>query len=81
MMPNGEIDIVVGEPDIAAPWFARHGREFIAQLKRHSAYAQEDFEQIERIAYKRGFTECMELAEFVIETQLEALSPPPRPRS
>ena len=53
--------------DIAGPWFQRHGRTFIAQLKRYAPYAREEFKQIERIGYRRPFDECLELAEFVIE--------------
>ena len=56
--------------DRAAPFFERHGREFIARLQKQSAYAREEFEQIERIGYKRGFDECLELAEMVVESQL-----------
>jgi hypothetical protein len=61
--------------DTAAPFFERHGRAFIAQLTKYADYAREEFEQIERIAYRRKFDDCMELAEFLIEAHLH------RPRS
>jgi hypothetical protein len=56
--------------DGAAPWLQRHGHAFIAQLKRYADYAREDFEQIERIAYKRSFDDCIELAEMLIEAHV-----------
>jgi predicted nucleotidyltransferase component of viral defense system len=56
--------------DKAAPYFARHGRSFLARLEAQSAYAREEFDQIDRIAYKRSFDECIELAGLVIETHL-----------
>jgi len=56
--------------DQAAPWFARHGRTFLEQLERYSAYAQEEFAQIDRIDYKRSFDDCMELAEMIIGSAL-----------
>lgn len=56
--------------DEMAPWFARHGRQFIGSLRVHSAFAAEEFAQIDRLSYRRGFEECLELAEFVIESHL-----------
>jgi predicted nucleotidyltransferase component of viral defense system len=56
--------------DRAAPFFARHGRSFITRLQAQAAYAREEFEQIDRIGYKRSFDECIELAEIVMETHL-----------
>jgi hypothetical protein len=60
--------------DKAAPFFERHGRSFIARLQKQSTYAREEFEQIERIDFHRGFDECLELAQFVIEAQLRSRS-------
>jgi hypothetical protein len=56
--------------DRAAPFFARHGRSFITRLQMQAAYAREEFEQIDRIGYKRSVDECIELAEMVMETHL-----------
>lgn len=54
----------------AAPFFERHGRAFIAQLKANAVYIEEDFAQIRRIAYKRPFEECLMLAESIIDAAL-----------
>lgn len=56
--------------DRAAPFFARYGRSFIDRLQAQAAYAREEFDQIDRIAYRRSFDECIELAGLVIETHL-----------
>jgi predicted nucleotidyltransferase component of viral defense system len=58
--------------DKAAPFFDRHGRAFIDRLQKYSAYAEEEFAQIELIDYKRSFRECIELAEFTVEAHLQA---------
>ena len=50
----------------AAPFFMRHGETFIARLKANAAYIEEDFAQIQRIAYMRPFEECLTLAESII---------------
>ena len=51
--------------DIAAPFFAKHGDAFIAQLKANAGYIEEDFHQIRRIGYTRPFEECLTLAETI----------------
>lgn len=51
----------------AAPFFARYGDAFIAQLKATVGYVEEDFAQIHRIAYRRPFEECLTLAESIID--------------
>jgi hypothetical protein len=50
----------------AAPFFARHGHAFVAQLEANAGYLEEEFAQIQRIAYQRPFDECLTLAESVI---------------
>ena len=52
--------------DQAAPFFAKHGEAFIAQLKANAGYVEEDFAYIQRIAYRRPFEECLVLAEVII---------------
>lgn len=54
----------------AAPFFAKHGDAFIAQLKANAAYIEEDFAQIRRIAYRRPFEECLTLAETIIDAAM-----------
>lgn len=54
----------------AAPFFTRHGDAFIAQLKANVGYIEEDFAQIQRIAYKRPFEECLTLAETVVDAAM-----------
>jgi len=54
----------------AAPFFTRHGDAFIAQLKANAAYLEEDFAQIQRIAYRRPFEECLTLAETIIDAAM-----------
>jgi hypothetical protein len=51
----------------AAPFFARHGEAFVAQLKANAGYIEEDFAQIQRIDYRRPFEECLVLAESIVE--------------
>lgn len=53
--------------DHAAPFFARHGDAFIARLKANSRYVEEEFAQIQRIAYRRPFDECLTLAETIVD--------------
>lgn len=53
--------------DQAAPFFARHGDAFIARLKANSRYVEEEFAQIQRIAYRRPFDECLTLAETIVD--------------
>lgn len=54
----------------AAPFFARYGDAFIAQLKSTIGYIEEDFAQIQRIDYRRPFEECMTLAEVIIDSAM-----------
>lgn len=51
----------------AAPFFKRHGDAFVARLKANAGYVEEDFAQIQRIAYKRPFEECLTLAESIMD--------------
>lgn len=53
--------------DVAAPFFARHGDAFIAQLKANAGYIEEEFAQIQRIGYRRPFEECLTLAETIMD--------------
>ena len=53
--------------DTAAPFFIRHGDAFIAQLKANAGYIEEDFAQIDRIAYRRPFDECLTMAQAIID--------------
>ena len=53
--------------DHAAPFFARHGDAFIARLKANARYVEEEFAQIQRIAYRRPFDECLTLAETIVD--------------
>jgi hypothetical protein len=50
----------------AAPFFARQGAAFIANLKASAGYIEEDFVHLQRIAYKRPFEECLVLAGSII---------------
>jgi hypothetical protein len=54
----------------AAPFFARYGDAFIERLKSHADYAEEEFAQIQRIAYARPFEECLVLAESLVRAAL-----------
>lgn len=51
----------------ATPFFARHGDAFIARLKANAGYVEEEFAQIQRIAYRRPFDECLTLAETIVD--------------
>jgi hypothetical protein len=51
----------------AAPFFKRHGDAFITRLKANAEYIEEDFTQIQRIAYRRPFDECLMLAESIVD--------------
>lgn len=51
----------------AAPFFARHGDAFSAQLKASAGYVEEEFAQIMRIDYLRPFEECLTLAETAVD--------------
>jgi hypothetical protein len=55
---------------LAAPFFARHGNAFIAQIKANAGYVEEEFAQIQRIDYERPFEECLTLAELIIDSAL-----------
>jgi predicted nucleotidyltransferase component of viral defense system len=50
----------------ASPFFRRHAEAFLATLERHASYAAEEFEQIDRIAYRRSFEECISIAQAVL---------------
>ena len=65
------VDLDPDSIDGAAPFFTRHGRAFIEQLKANAAYAEEEFAQIQRIDYKRPFEECLVLAEVVIDSAMK----------
>ena len=54
--------------EVAAPFFRRHGDAFIEQLEANVGYLEEDFAQIQRIAYRRPFEECLTLAESIIDS-------------
>lgn len=54
----------------AAPFFARHGHAFVAQLKANAGYLEEEFAQIQRIDYQRPFEECLTLAESIIDAAI-----------
>lgn len=54
----------------AAPFFKRHGDEFVAQLKANAGYLEEEFTQIQRIDYQRPFEECLTLAEIIIDAAM-----------
>lgn len=54
----------------AMPFFARHGDAFIARLKANAAFVEEDFAQIQRIAYRRPFEECLTLAETIVDAAM-----------
>ncbi|HEX7891695.1 MAG TPA: nucleotidyl transferase AbiEii/AbiGii toxin family protein [Ramlibacter sp.] len=56
--------------DVAAPFFARHGDAFIAQLKANAGFIEEEFAQIQRMAYKRPFEECLTLAETIVDAAM-----------
>lgn len=56
-----------GAIEQAAPFFAKHGAAFIAQLKANAGYIEEDFAQIRRIDYRRPFEECLTLAELLVD--------------
>lgn len=58
---------------VAAPFFARHGDTFVAQIKANADYLEEQFASIQRLDYHRPFEECVMLAEMLIEA---ALNPP-----
>lgn len=60
-------DLDPGAIDQAAPFFTRHGDAFVARLKANASYVEEEFAQIQRIAYRRPFDECLTLAETVID--------------
>lgn len=60
-------DLDPGAIEQAAPFFARHGDAFIAQLKADAGYIEEEFAQIQRIGYQRPFEECLMLAESIID--------------
>lgn len=63
-------DLDPGAIEQAAPFFARYGAEFIAQLKANFSYLEEEFAQIQRIGDQRPFEECVVLAEVVMATAL-----------
>lgn len=54
----------------AVPFFGRHGATFLRQLQTRSAIAQVEFDAIDRLAFKRPFTECIELAHHLIRPHL-----------
>lgn len=60
-------DLDPGSIEQAMPFFARHGDAFITRLKANAGYVEEEFAQIQRIAYRRPFDECMTLAETIID--------------
>jgi len=57
--------------DLASPFFIRHGEAFLARLKAQASYVEEDFAQLQRIAYTRPFEECLTLAETVIDSAMQ----------
>lgn len=54
----------------AMPFFVRHGDAFIERLKANAGYVEEEFAQIQRIAYKRPFDECLTLAETIVDAAM-----------
>lgn len=60
-------DLDPGAIEQAAPFFARHGAAFIAELKANAGYVEDEFAQIQRIDYRRPFEECLMLAESIID--------------
>jgi hypothetical protein len=60
-------DLDPGAIEQAAPFFARYGAAFIAQLKANAGYVEEEFAQIRRIDYRRPFEECLVLAESIVQ--------------
>jgi hypothetical protein len=63
-------DLDAASLDMAAPFFARHGDAFIAQLKANAGFIEEEFAHIRRIAYKRPFEECLTLAETIVDAAM-----------
>jgi hypothetical protein len=54
----------------ASPFFKRHGDAFVAQLTANVGYLEEEFAQIQRIAYERPFEECLTLAQTIIDAAM-----------
>lgn len=53
------------EPDaipVAKPFFARHGAQFLKQIRDRAEPLEEEFSQIDALDYRRPFGECLELA-------------------
>ena len=56
--------------DQATRFFMKHGDAFMARLQANVGYLEEEFAQIQRIAYRRPFEECLTLAETIIDAAM-----------
>ena len=52
--------------EVARPFFARHAGAFLQRLRDHQDLARHEFDKIDRLNYKRGFVDCMKMAEKVL---------------
>jgi hypothetical protein len=52
--------------EIARPFMARHADAFLQRLRERRDLAKDEFDKIERIAYRRSFEDCLDLAERVL---------------
>lgn len=55
-----------GAIEIARPFMERHGQAFLQRLEERRDLAKDEFNKIERIAYKRSFDACMDLAKKIL---------------
>jgi len=61
------VDLEPDAIDEARPFMARHAQTFLARLNDYRELTREEFSKIDRIAYKRSFDECMDLAQRVLK--------------
>ena len=52
--------------DVARPFMDRNRKAFLQRLEDRSDLARDEFNKIERIAYRRSFEDCMSLAKDIL---------------